>query len=71
MYWKKKSEEFPTHASLAKDYLGLTAISAPSERVFSIVGNFYTARRNSLGSETFRSLMFIKCNPTVFEQEKM
>jgi len=38
MYWKKKSEEFPTLPSLAKDYLGLTATSAPSERVFSIAG---------------------------------
>ncbi|XP_076808523.1 zinc finger BED domain-containing protein 4-like [Clavelina lepadiformis] len=71
MYWKKKSEELPTLFTLAKDYLGLTATSAPSERIFSIAGNFYTARRNLLGPETFRTLMFIKCNPTVFEQVKM
>ncbi|CAK8687950.1 unnamed protein product [Clavelina lepadiformis] len=68
MYWKKKSEELPTLATLAKDYLGLTATSAPSERISSIAGN---ARRNLLGSETLRTLMFIKCNPTVFEQVKM
>ncbi|CAK8690435.1 unnamed protein product [Clavelina lepadiformis] len=36
MYWKKKSEELPTLATLAKDYLGLTATSAPSERISSI-----------------------------------
>ncbi|XP_076819509.1 zinc finger BED domain-containing protein 4-like [Clavelina lepadiformis] len=71
MYWKKKSEELPTLATSAKDYLGLTATSAPSERIFSIAGNFYTARRNLLGSETFRTLMFIKCNPTVSEKVKM
>jgi len=71
MYWKKKSEKLPTLATLAKDYLGLTATSAPSERIFSLAGNFYTARRNLLRPETFPSLMFIKCNPTIFERVKM
>ncbi|XP_076819504.1 zinc finger BED domain-containing protein 4-like [Clavelina lepadiformis] len=71
MYWKKKSQELPTLATLDKDYLGLTATSAPSERIFPIADNFYTARRNLLGPETFRSLVFMKCNPKVFEQVKM
>ena len=35
------------------EYLGPTAIFAPSERLFSIAGNFYTAKRNVLGKDTF------------------
>ena len=57
-FWKKKLEELPTLAVLAKDFLELTATSAPAERLFSIAGNFYTAKRNLLGTDTFRSLMF-------------
>ena len=29
MYWKKKSEELPTLAALAKEYLGPAVTSAP------------------------------------------
>ena len=44
-FWKKKSEELPTLAVLAKEFLELTATSAPAERLFSIAGNFYTAKK--------------------------
>ena len=44
-FLKKKSEELSTLAVLAKEFLGLTATSAPAERLFSIVGNFYTAKK--------------------------
>ena len=33
-FWKKKSEELPTLAVLAKEFLGLTTTSAPAERLF-------------------------------------
>ena len=70
MFWKKKSEELTTLAVLAKEFLGLTATSAPAEKLFSIAGNFYTPKRNLLDTDTFRSLMFIKCNLTIYEKVK-
>ena len=70
-FWKKISEELPTLAVLAKKFLGLTATSEPAERLFSIAGNFYTAKRNLLGTDTFRSLMFIKCNSTIYAIVKL
>ena len=56
MYLKKKSEKLPTLAALTTEYLGPTTTSAPSERLFSIAGNFYTAKRNLLGKDTFCNL---------------
>lgn len=71
LYWKNNAEKFPTLANLAKQYLGLTATSAPAERVFSIAGNFYTAKRSLLGQNSFRSLVYIKCNQALYEQVKL
>ena len=71
MYWKKKSEELPTLNALAKEYLGPTVTYALSERLFSIAGNFYTAKRNLLGKITFRNLMFIKCNSNRYDKVKL
>ena len=69
MHWKKKSEKLPTLAVLGKEYLGLTATYASSERRFSIAENFYTARRNLLGTDTFRNLMFMKCNSNLYDNK--
>ena len=71
MYWKRKSKELSTLTALAKEYLGLTATSAKSERLFSIAGNFYTAKRNLLGKDTFRNLMFIMCNSNIYAKVKL
>ena len=68
-FWKKKSEELPTLAVLAKEFLGLTATSTPAERLLSIAGNFYTAKKNLLGTDTFHSLMFIKCNSNIYDKK--
>jgi len=61
-YWKNTEKIFPFLSQLAREYLDCTAISAPSERVFFVAGNFYTSDRSLLGTATFRSLMLIKCN---------
>ena len=71
MYWKKKLEELITLAALAKEYLGLTATSTSSERLFLIAGNFYTTRKNLLGTDTFRNLMFMKCNSNIYDKVKL
>lgn len=67
-YWKNNTKDFPILSQLAREFLGCTATSAPSERVFSIAGNFYTSDRSLLGTATFRSLMFIKCNQLLYDQ---
>ena len=53
-FWKKKSELLIL-AVLAKEFLGLTATSAPAEKLFSIAKNFYTAKRNLLGTYRYFS----------------
>ena len=67
-FWKNNEKKFPHLSQLAREYLGCAATSAPSERVFSIAGNFYTSDRSLLGTATFRSLMFIKCNQSLYDK---
>lgn len=60
-YWRD-AKSFKILKHFAKNILGCCATSAPSERVFSKAGNFYTPERAKLGPETLRALMMIKCN---------
>lgn len=60
-YWRE-NKSFKILKPFARNILGCCATSAPSERVFSKAGNFYTPERAKLGPETFRALMMIKCN---------
>lgn len=60
-YWRE-NKSFNILKPFARNILGCCATSAPSERVFSKAGNFYTPERAKLGPETFRALMMIKCN---------
>ncbi|KAK4311253.1 hypothetical protein Pmani_017230 [Petrolisthes manimaculis] len=60
-YWRDNNS-FNILKHFAKNILGCCATSAPSERIFSKAGNFYTPERAQLGRETFRALMMIKCN---------
>ena len=53
---------------LAREYVRCAATSALSERIFSITGNFYTSDQSLLGTATFRSLMFIKCNQSLYDK---
>ena len=46
----------------ARELLGMTATSAPSERVFSHAGELYSAKRANLGVQTFAILMLMKMN---------
>jgi len=47
-WWKMNEARFPGVARLAKKYLSVQATSAPSERVFSNVGNILTKKRSRL-----------------------
>jgi len=43
--------------------LGMTATSAPSERVFSHADELYSSKRANLGVRTFAILMLMRMNP--------
>ena len=70
-FWKKKIRRSSNTGYVSQRIFGTTVTSAPAERLFSIAGNFYTAKRNLLGTDTFRSLMFIKCNSAIYEKVKL
>ena len=69
-FWKTRdcSEQVRKYV---REVMALTATSAPSERVFSIAGDFYSAKRNRLSKDTFRSLLLIKMNQELFETLRM
>ncbi|XP_068246789.1 zinc finger BED domain-containing protein 4-like [Palaemon carinicauda] len=60
-YWRE-NKSFSILKPFARNILGCCATSAPSERVFSKAGNFYTPERAKLSPETFRALMISKGN---------
>ena len=68
LYWKEAPHAMSPLRNLARDVLGCTATSAPSERVFSIAGNYFTANRAQLGVSSFRSMIMIKCNSELFQK---
>ena len=60
-YWKSENR-FPHLNAAARELLGMTATSAPSERVFSHAGELYSAKRANLGVQTFAILMLMRIN---------
>ncbi|XP_068240859.1 zinc finger BED domain-containing protein 4-like [Palaemon carinicauda] len=60
-YWHE-NKSFSILKPFARNIFGCCATSAPSERVCSKAGNFYSPERAKLGPETFWALMVIKCN---------
>lgn len=61
-WWRTREKMYLILATLARKYLGTSASSASSERVFSTAGNIVTAKRSSLSSENVNLLVFIHCN---------
>jgi hypothetical protein len=57
-WWKQHDTIFPVMAQLARKYLSIPAASVASERMFSIAGNFVTAKRNRLTDEGVSDLVF-------------
>ena len=67
-YWRESPPKMLPLKKQARELMGCTATSAPSERIFSIAGNFFTPSRANLGPTTFRDLLLIKCNRAIYEK---
>ncbi|GES93085.1 zinc finger BED domain-containing protein RICESLEEPER 2-like [Rhizophagus clarus] len=59
-WWKRHEEEYPNLSNMARDYLGIPATSAPSERIFLSAADVITYDRASFASETVRAVMCLK-----------
>ncbi len=59
---KKETSMFPRLAKLARRVLAIPAISAPSERVFSVAGLTVNAKRSSLAPSTVNKVIFVHEN---------
>jgi hypothetical protein len=61
-FWKNNESRFINLSKLAKKYLGVQASSAAVERMFSIAGHIFQAKRRRMGFNLFSLLVFIKLN---------
>jgi hypothetical protein len=59
-YWASKEYEFPIIARIARDHLGIPATSALSECVFNVGGDIITKKRNRLGADNTRRLLYLR-----------
>lgn len=65
-FWCKNKDRYSHLHALALKVLSVPASSAPVERVFSAGGLIMRPHRASLGAEMLSSLMFLKCNKSLF-----
>ena len=54
-WWKVHAEIYPDLSRMARDYLGIPATSASSERLFSSGSNLITDKRNNLKDDTIQA----------------
>ena len=59
-WWKQKQNVFPVISRMARDYLGIPATSASSERAFSASGNLITDKRTSLSDDSIEANMCLR-----------
>ncbi|XP_075891661.1 uncharacterized protein LOC142894282 [Nelusetta ayraudi] len=62
VWWRDHEQTFPVLSKLAVSYLGITATSVPSERVFSKAGEVLSKKRNRLKGKTVNMLLFLNKN---------
>ena len=58
-WWKARSVNYKYLSKLAKKILCMTAMSVPSERIFSAAGNIVSKRRSCLSPENINHLVFL------------
>jgi len=69
LYWKRmeiENAECKLLAKVAREFFGLTATSAPSERLFSVAGNIHRERRGHMGNVLLKQLTFLAANSDMF-----
>ena len=61
-WWKGNKNCYPILAQIAREYLGIPAMSTPSERIFSAAGYISSKRRSRLCGENINQLVFLNNN---------
>ena len=62
LWWLEHRQQFPNLEVMARQYLGCPATSASVERLFSVVGIFFSDKRKSSTAKTLENLVFTKMN---------
>ena len=60
LWWKVHETEYPHLATMARDYLAVSATSVPVERIFSEGTDLIFAKRCSLGTDTICACMCLR-----------
>lgn len=74
LWWRKHKELFPLLSIVARSYLGASASSVASERLFSLCGHISGGRRVRLGSALISAIIHLNsCSkiPDLWEKIKM
>jgi len=61
-WWRENAHQYPTLATLARQYLAVPASTAEVERLFSQAGLQMTDRRNRMAADLLEDLLIIKVN---------
>jgi hypothetical protein len=61
-FWKANNFRWPNLAKIAKKVLGVPATSASVERMFSIAGHIFQAKRRRMSDKLFSNLVYCKLN---------
>jgi len=61
-YWNEAQKRLPSVSAVARKFLGVTATSVTSERVFSKTGYTVSDRRALLKPSKVQQLTFLNCN---------
>lgn len=61
-WWKARRLEYPLLSQFFRDFISVSASSAPSERVFSVLKKIVRPERSRMSSEHFKQMAFISCN---------
>ena len=61
-FWKDNEKEWQSDEHFGNGNASSTASSAPVERLFSVAGKVFRPERCRLTDNTFKILMFIRCN---------
>lgn len=68
-YHKTRKGSFPIISRMARDYLAVSAMSAPAEALFSRMGDVISKKRNRLLPTTIRMLAILKSRGIIQEEE--